>query len=289
MRRQGSPSAPSAPPRTPRRAPSRPAPPLRRTGSTLFSPRTVAVVGASNDTAKWGHIIARRALASPGDRRVLLVSRRGDEVLGVRTHAIGAGRRRRARPARRPGRAVRAGGWLRGSGGRRRRRRRPGDRGDHGRALRDRCRGSPAGGRGPGDRPRRRRRAGRPQLPRRRRHRDRPPAGAGRCSRPATWPCSARAATWPSTSPASWPTAAWACPGSSRSATRRTSGSSTSCVRASTTRGRGPSRSTPRTSSTAGRSSTRPGRCGTQASRWSCSRPGAARRRCAALPPTPAR
>ena len=52
----------------------------------LFSPRTVAVVGASADPAKWGHIIARRALASPGGPRVLLVSHRGDEVLGVPTH-----------------------------------------------------------------------------------------------------------------------------------------------------------------------------------------------------------
>ena len=56
----------------------------------LFSPRTVAVVGASEDSAKWGHVIARGALASRGDRRVLLVSRRHDEVLGVRTHPSAA-------------------------------------------------------------------------------------------------------------------------------------------------------------------------------------------------------
>src|SRR4029078_8862381 len=41
----------------------------------LFAPRTVAIVGASADTAKWGHIIAQRALSSPGDRTVLLVNR----------------------------------------------------------------------------------------------------------------------------------------------------------------------------------------------------------------------
>ena len=48
----------------------------------LFAPRTVAVVGASDDSAKWGHILARRALASPGQRTVLLVNRHAGEVLG---------------------------------------------------------------------------------------------------------------------------------------------------------------------------------------------------------------
>ncbi len=52
----------------------------------LFSPRTVAIVGASADSAKWGHILARRALSSPGDRRVLLVNRQGGEVLGHPTY-----------------------------------------------------------------------------------------------------------------------------------------------------------------------------------------------------------
>ena len=89
MRRQGSPSAPTATSAdaasSPLAAPAPPPPPDRL--DALFSPRTVAVVGASNDTAKWGHVVARRALASQGDRRVLLVSRRGGEVLGVRTHA----------------------------------------------------------------------------------------------------------------------------------------------------------------------------------------------------------
>jgi acetate---CoA ligase (ADP-forming) len=57
---------------------------VRRQGSleALFSPRTVAVVGASDDAAKWGHILARRALTSRGDRTVLLVNRHGREVLG---------------------------------------------------------------------------------------------------------------------------------------------------------------------------------------------------------------
>jgi acyl-CoA synthetase (NDP forming) len=52
----------------------------------LFAPRTVAIVGASADSAKWGHILAQRALASPGDRTVLLVNQHGGEVLGLPTY-----------------------------------------------------------------------------------------------------------------------------------------------------------------------------------------------------------
>ena len=48
----------------------------------LFGPRTVAILGASADSAKWGHILAQRALSAPGDRTVLLVNRHGGEVLG---------------------------------------------------------------------------------------------------------------------------------------------------------------------------------------------------------------
>ena len=51
----------------------------------LFAPRTVVIVGASGDSAKWGHILARRALATPGERAVLLVNRRGAAVLGQPT------------------------------------------------------------------------------------------------------------------------------------------------------------------------------------------------------------
>ena len=59
------------------------------TGGTLdalFDPGSITVVGASDDSAKWGHILSRRALESSGDRPVLLVNRRGAEVLGRRTH-----------------------------------------------------------------------------------------------------------------------------------------------------------------------------------------------------------
>jgi acyl-CoA synthetase (NDP forming) len=43
-------------------------------------------VGASADSAKWGHILAQRALSSPGDRTVLLVNRHGGDVLGRPTY-----------------------------------------------------------------------------------------------------------------------------------------------------------------------------------------------------------
>src|SRR5207244_8119315 len=48
----------------------------------LFSPRSVAVVGASNDPAKWGHWLARGALRGERRRAVYLVNRSGGEVLG---------------------------------------------------------------------------------------------------------------------------------------------------------------------------------------------------------------
>lgn len=54
--------------------------------NALFDPGTITVVGASDNSAKWGHTLSRRALEDSGDRRVLLVNRRGAEVLGRRTH-----------------------------------------------------------------------------------------------------------------------------------------------------------------------------------------------------------
>ena len=52
----------------------------------LFDPGSITVVGASDDPAKWGHILSRRAIESSGGRPVALVNRRGAEVLGRRTH-----------------------------------------------------------------------------------------------------------------------------------------------------------------------------------------------------------
>ncbi|HCA87586.1 MAG TPA: hypothetical protein DEQ61_20215 [Streptomyces sp.] len=52
---------------------------------SLWSPRSVAVVGASDNPAKWGHWLASGALAGRARREVHLVNRSGAEVCGVRT------------------------------------------------------------------------------------------------------------------------------------------------------------------------------------------------------------
>jgi acyl-CoA synthetase (NDP forming) len=49
---------------------------------SLFDPGSVAIVGASADPAKWGHLLARGALAGSLRRSVSLVNRRGGEILG---------------------------------------------------------------------------------------------------------------------------------------------------------------------------------------------------------------
>ena len=53
-----------------------------RSLEALFDPRSVAVVGASNDPAKWGYGVAVQLLAHDAPRRVHLVNRRGVPVLG---------------------------------------------------------------------------------------------------------------------------------------------------------------------------------------------------------------
>ncbi|HXY80368.1 MAG TPA: acetate--CoA ligase family protein [Gaiellaceae bacterium] len=50
--------------------------------SSLFEPRSLAVVGASNDPAKWGQWLARGAVRGEHRRAVYLVNRSGGEVLG---------------------------------------------------------------------------------------------------------------------------------------------------------------------------------------------------------------
>lgn len=50
--------------------------------SPLFDPRSVAILGASNDPAKWGNWLARGALKGEGRRPVYLINRNGGEVLG---------------------------------------------------------------------------------------------------------------------------------------------------------------------------------------------------------------
>ncbi|MFF4349381.1 CoA-binding protein [Streptomyces sp. NPDC001530] len=51
--------------------------------AALFDPRSVAVVGASDDPAKWGYWLARGALSGRERRAVHLVNRRGGGLDGV--------------------------------------------------------------------------------------------------------------------------------------------------------------------------------------------------------------
>jgi acetate---CoA ligase (ADP-forming) len=52
----------------------------------LFDPRSLAVVGASDDPAKWGNWIALNALKGGHRRHVFLVNRRGGDVAGHRVY-----------------------------------------------------------------------------------------------------------------------------------------------------------------------------------------------------------
>ena len=53
----------------------------------LFDPTSVAILGASDDPAKWGNWLARGALRGSHRRPVYLVNRNGGEVLGARAYA----------------------------------------------------------------------------------------------------------------------------------------------------------------------------------------------------------
>jgi acetate---CoA ligase (ADP-forming) len=55
---------------------------LTRDLRPLFDPRSVAILGASSDPAKWGHWLARGALKGEERRSVFLVNRNGGEILG---------------------------------------------------------------------------------------------------------------------------------------------------------------------------------------------------------------
>ena len=48
----------------------------------LFEPESVAILGASNDPAKWGHWLARGALKGAHRREVYLVNRNGGPIVG---------------------------------------------------------------------------------------------------------------------------------------------------------------------------------------------------------------
>ena len=52
----------------------------------LFEPRSVAIVGGSNDPAKWGQWFARGVLRGEHRRAVYLVNRSGEPVLGRQTY-----------------------------------------------------------------------------------------------------------------------------------------------------------------------------------------------------------
>src|SRR6185503_5376235 len=56
--------------------------PMARDLRPLFDPRSVAVVGASDDPAKWGNWLGRGALKGEHRRPVYLVNRNGGNVLG---------------------------------------------------------------------------------------------------------------------------------------------------------------------------------------------------------------
>jgi acetate---CoA ligase (ADP-forming) len=52
----------------------------------LFDPRSIAIVGASANPAKWGHWLARSALRGQERRAVYLVNKNGGEILGQPVH-----------------------------------------------------------------------------------------------------------------------------------------------------------------------------------------------------------
>ena len=62
-------------------------PTSRRDLAALFSPRSVAVVGASSDRSKWGGDLTARLLRAPAGRRILLVNRKGGEIQGRPAHS----------------------------------------------------------------------------------------------------------------------------------------------------------------------------------------------------------
>lgn len=61
---------------------TRPVPVPRRDLTMLFAPRSVAILGASDDSSKWGHALSRQMLAAGSDAVIHLVNRNGTPVLG---------------------------------------------------------------------------------------------------------------------------------------------------------------------------------------------------------------
>ena len=59
---------------------------LRKQLDFLFDPRSVAVIGASNQIGKWGYVILARLQASRSKRPIYAVNNREDEVLGLKAY-----------------------------------------------------------------------------------------------------------------------------------------------------------------------------------------------------------
>jgi len=55
---------------------------LRRDLTALFAPRSVAILGASADSSKWGHALSKHLLGGGSDAEIHLVNRNGTSVLG---------------------------------------------------------------------------------------------------------------------------------------------------------------------------------------------------------------
>ena len=52
----------------------------------LFNPKSVAVIGASNQLFKWGYDVAARVLANPNSRKIYLINKNSPEILGVKAY-----------------------------------------------------------------------------------------------------------------------------------------------------------------------------------------------------------
>ncbi|MEE9490842.1 MAG: CoA-binding protein, partial [Dehalococcoidia bacterium] len=52
----------------------------------LFNPRSVAVIGASNQLGKWGYFILARLLESKSGKEIYAINKRETEVLGLKAY-----------------------------------------------------------------------------------------------------------------------------------------------------------------------------------------------------------
>ena len=55
---------------------------LGRDLTSLFAPRSVAILGASDDSSKWGHSLSRHMVGAGSEAEIHLVNRKGTPVLG---------------------------------------------------------------------------------------------------------------------------------------------------------------------------------------------------------------